>query len=210
MPSFFYFLLFVCFSNSFSFKGEASQDKKELARSTIASLKEELIRQIAYSKDDLKKMKVDFQKEYNQTYTSEKFQQLENHILNSAMHWVDVNGDQKEELIFWTEGFAESSWGPKEFLFVVELRGKKPKILAKQSLSFCSKTQVAYKNRKFLESPNKGKGYNPGVVGAVFSCFHLGVSGSTWHTISIEYNRYEKKVQFGKISTPYEIFFKNN
>ena len=161
---------------------------------------------IQFTKEELKKFKEDFKSYYNESVKI-RINNMEKFISESAIHWIDLNFDSKKELIFWTEGLAPSSWGGKEFLFIVSLsKDGQPSLMLSHKLHHVSRGTQSYRHRRFWLEPNKGKGFNDHLR-AILSYGHFGASGSTFYTLEIKYNRYDNKIEIDTVATaaPFNI-----
>ena len=104
----------------------------------------------------------------------------------------------------WTEGVAPSSWGAKEFLYILSTTSGESEIVASSQLTpEPSRTSEGYHTSSFWIKPNEGCGYNDGVVG-VLQYLVVGGSGSTAYQKVITYNRFSEEF---KISTQASSIF---
>ena len=192
-----------------SFPDTLSAEKTEAdARIVIRSLQKEIKKKLQYSPQELKKKKTDFQ-EYYITDINPRLSKIAAEISSDAIHWVDLNWDDKPELIFWTEGLSPTAWGAKEFLFVAKLSKKGTyEIIKSVKLDDEPSRQVKkYSYSRFWSHPNKGKGYND-FLGAVFSYAVFGGSASTFVNYEIGWNGYQDTVTVDKFLTSFAIDIK--
>lgn len=179
------------------------QDKTKIARKIIGSLQSQLFDYVHYSPKELLKFKEEFQEYYSEDI-EKRLENISQYISSDAIHWIDVDMDDKDELIFWTEGLAPTAWGAKEYLFIVKLYGGL-KIMKSYPLDPEPTRNVEqYKHSNFWEYPNKNKGYNDHLR-AVFSYGNFGASGSTFVNLEIGCNRYNNELYIDKFLTSFPI-----
>ena len=207
-------LCLICAIHSHSFARETRQSSQgvpgriDKGRGIIAELQDEVFARIAYTPEELSLLKEDFQKDYIE-FVEPRLKDVAQFISQRAIHWVDVEWDGVEELVFWTEGLSPG-WQIKEALFVVKVPQEgdsektEPSVFIFRVLDnpSPSTTSEGYRYVRFTPYPNAALGAND-FVRAVLSYVSIGASGSTFAHLSIEYNRYEAQVEINRFSTPF-------
>ena len=116
---------FICVINTYCFAEDTGQSSPKVAegidkgRNIIATLQDEVFAELAYSQEELSRLKEDFRKDYFES-VEPRLKDVSRYISGSAIHWVDVEWDGVEELVFWTEGLS-TGWNIKEVLFIVKV-----------------------------------------------------------------------------------------
>jgi hypothetical protein len=186
----------------------ANENNEKRAREIIATFQKEIYSMVVYKPEELKKRKVEFI-EYYKKNALPRLLKISENISPNAIHWVDLNWDQKPELIFWTEGLAPTAWGGKEVLIIIEIMDNgKPKIMrAIQLDNLISRGVEKYQFVRFWAYPNEGKGYND-YLGAVFSYAVFGASSSGFINYEIGWDKYSEEIFVRKFSTSFPIDIK--
>ena len=102
---------FICVINGYCFAEDTGQSSQRVTegidkgRNIIAILQNEVFAELAYTKEELSRLKEDFRKDYFESVEL-RLKDVSQYISGSAIHWVDVEWDGVEELVFWTEGLA--------------------------------------------------------------------------------------------------------
>ncbi len=100
---------FICVINGYCFAEDTGQSSQRVTegidkgRNIIAILQNEVFAELAYTKEELSRLKEDFRKDYFESVEL-RLKDVSQYISGSAIHWVDVEWDGVEELVFWTEG----------------------------------------------------------------------------------------------------------
>ncbi len=207
-------IFFLTFQNSCSLSSRPTLKKSlQKERMIIKKLKPKLIPMLLFTNEELKTTKEDFKDYYNESIKV-RIENMEKFISDAAIHWVDADSDSdidepgsKKELIFWTEGLAQSYWGGKEFLFIISFsKDEEPSLMLSHQLKNVSRDNESYRYRRFWLQPNKKKGFN-NHVRAVLSYAQFGASGSTFYTLEIKYSRYTDKIVVDTVTTatPFSI-----
>ncbi len=185
----------------------------EKGREIIGQLQNAIYKKVALNAEELDSYSQEF-KEYYQTDVLPRLENISKNISDDAIRWVDIDFDQKPELVFWTEGLSPSAWGGKEYLFIVNTststsnqdrpnqdrpNQNRPAIIESIDLGDVSRGIKGYQYVNFWAEPNRNRGYND-FLRVVFSYAIFGASGSTFKNIEIGWNRYENKV-FTKLFT---------
>ena len=228
MPSLFQERLFaksllgvICVINGYCFAEDTGQSLQRMTegidrgRNIIATLQDEVFAELAYTQEELSLLKEDFRKDYFES-VEPRLKDVSRYISGSAIHWVDVDWDGVEELVFWTEGLS-TGWNIKEALFIVKVPQEdnpektNPTIILSCALDdpFPSTTSKGYRYVRFTPYPNADLGTNY-FVRAILSYVQIGASGSAFGHFSIEYNRYEDKVEITKFSTPFPFIIEKD
>ena len=228
MPSLFQERLFaksllgvICVINGYCFAEDTGQSSQRMTeginrgRNIIATLQDEVFAELAYTQEELSLLKEDFRKDYFES-VEPRLKDVSRYISGSAIHWVDVDWDGVEELVFWTEGLS-TGWNIKEALFIVKVPQEdnpektNPTIILSYALDdpFPSTTSKGYRYVRFTPYPNADLGTNY-FVRAILSYVQIGASGSAFGHFSIEYNRYEDKVEINKFTTPFPFIIEKD
>tara|TARA_B100000315_G_C14550155_1_gene575356 strand:+ start:156 stop:815 length:660 start_codon:yes stop_codon:yes gene_type:complete len=210
------FLLALTFLFLFSDTSFSDNSKKEVksiveARKIISRFKDKITADISYLDKELKNKKGEFV-EYYQSDVVGRNKNPEKHIIDYAIRWNNVDWDDDQDIIFWTEGISPSSWGGKEFVYVIIMENDNPLRIIGEALDpIPSRTQDKYQKSFFWNDPNKGCGYNNFVVG-LLSYISYGASGSLNVRYNIFFNKHEQKIKFNKETSsvflvPYDCSF---
>lgn len=173
------------------------------ARDAIQSLQSTLFSFLSLNEEEIQKTKEDYQVYYKQVVVP-RLRDVAKHVKESAIHWVDIDFDGSQELVFWTEGVAPSAWGAHEYIFVVGVEDGSPQIIQALKLDGVSRGAETYKHVRFWSEPNKNTGYND-ALRAVLSYGAFGASGSTFKTIQLGWNRYENKLSISSFDSQFPM-----
>jgi len=169
------------------------------AKYYISALDTQIAEDCMYTKDELSAYKVDFAEYYNDEVLP-RMEAPSRFIHDRAIHWIDVVPGGGEELVFWTEGLSPSSWGGKEYLYIVRPEGGKSVVLAKQHL--CdptpSRAEFEYSKSEAYPYPNSDCGYNGHTV-FMLTYLTIGGSGSTASHYFVGYDRFDDSVYIDKL-----------
>jgi len=174
------------------------------ARKIIARHQSEIRRLVHYTDEELAALSDDFRECYLEASVP-RLEDISAAISPRAIHWVDMDWDETEELLFWTEGLAPTSWGPKEYLFIIRLEGGKSRIVKTHRFDPPPDTGVMeYRSARFWKYPNKDRGCND-FLRAVLSYASYGGSSSAFTTVEIGWNRYADEIFIAEAHTAFPV-----
>lgn len=179
------------FTSNHVYANVVKEDNSLLNIEIIRKIKDD----VSYNNDTLSTFKEEFQS-YYQSDVLPRIEELEKHLLQRP---IEISANT---YLLTTAGVAPSSWGGREYLYVISSINDSPEIIL--SHEFDPKpvwSPNGYEYTDLWVSPNQNCGYND-FVHALFQYGSLGGSSSSFFQVYIKFNHYDNQYQISVDRSP--------
>lgn len=180
-----------------------SDAEEREARLIIRELTNTILHDVTLPDDQMERL-TDEYKEYYSEHIEPRFKYLWKLIDSAAIHWVDIDWDNRPELVFWTEGLTPTIWGLNEHMYIVSIdTNDRARIMRKVPLTPApSRDKARYRYSSFIPTPNKGTDYNAHLR-AVVSFGSFGETNIAYTNYEISWFSQQQKLKV----TPFRSYF---